>query len=234
MRSSRIISALVVGFAFACSPTTQAPPADPIVVAPPTTAAPAPTPATTAPVPSKSGPEGAMCGGIAGFGCAPGLYCSFTPEAHCGAADMSGVCQRIAEMCTEQYSPVCGCNDKTYPNACYAAREGISVGRLGACPPAEAPPAATSTPPAAPVIAEGQLCGTRGVNGECAPGFYCNFKSQCGATDSGGTCTKRTEMCTKIYAPVCGCDGKTYGSACVAAGAGVTVASKGECPKPKP
>ena len=171
-----------LGLAVACSSTTQStePAADPLVVAPSDSA----PPASTAPAPSKTGPQGAMCGGIAGFGCAVGLYCSFTPEATCGAADMTGICQPVAEMCTEEYRPVCGCNDKTYPNACHAAREGISVGRAGECPLAQPAPDA-SAPPAAGNIPEGKLCGTRGVPGECAAGLYCQFKSSCGETDSG-------------------------------------------------
>jgi hypothetical protein len=157
-----------------------------------------------------------MCGGLAGFGCAAGLYCAFTLEAHCGAADMAGVCRALPEVCTEEFAPVCGCDDKTYPNACHASRAGVSVGKAGECAAPQA-------------IAEGQLCGTRGVPGECAAGLYCAFKTSCGSTDEGGACSKKPQMCTKIYAPVCGCDGKTYGNACSAASAGVSVAAKGEC-----
>jgi len=165
---------------------------------------------------------GEACGGIAGFQCATGLYCAFPPQAQCGAADQMGACAAIPEMCTEQYAPVCGCDDKTYPNACAAARVSVSVVKEGECAGGNAE---------AGTIAEGQLCGTRGVRGDCAPGLYCAYKRQCGADDSGGVCSKKTNMCTRIYAPVCGCDGKTHGNACTAAGAGVSVASKGECPK---
>jgi hypothetical protein len=209
--------------AFACAsapPNELATPGDATPPGPGVDAAGATSPAGA---PSKQNPAGGICGGLAGFGCEAGLYCAFPLEAACGAADQTGTCTVIPQMCTEESAPVCGCNDKTYPNACYAAREGIAVGKKGECAPATAPNAAP------PSLTEGQTCGTRGVPGECAAGLYCAFRTSCGETDSGGVCTQRPEMCTKQYEPVCGCDGKTHGNPCTAASAGVSIRFKGEC-----
>ncbi|MCR4322738.1 MAG: Kazal-type serine protease inhibitor [Candidatus Azambacteria bacterium] len=37
------------------------------------------------------------------------------------------------EACTKEYKPVCGANNRTYPNACYAKRDGATIAREGAC-----------------------------------------------------------------------------------------------------
>lgn len=88
---------------------------------------------SSASAPRDGQQTGAMCGGIAGFTCGNEAdYCQY-PEGQCRMPDAAGTCQPKTEMCTQQYEPVCGCDGKTYGNACMAAGAGVSIQSQGEC-----------------------------------------------------------------------------------------------------
>lgn len=73
-------------------------------------------------------------------GCDDGFLCAYAREDICGAADVSGTCQRepSARECdaigaSGETQTVCGCDGVTYASECHAWAAGTSAASAGAC-----------------------------------------------------------------------------------------------------
>ena len=71
----------------------------------------------------------ATCRGA--YDCGPKEFCDFFPKG-CGTLD-TGLCHARPQGCPTIYQPVCGCDGKTYGNACQAHVAGVDDDYPGEC-----------------------------------------------------------------------------------------------------
>ena len=79
------------------------------------------------------------------------------------------------------------------------------------------------------VIEEAPVVTRCRTTGDCSRGEFCASRPGTCGYAAPGICQPLPEMCTRQYAPVCGCNGETYGNACGAASNGMNVAYDGAC-----
>jgi len=171
--------------------------------------------------------------------CGPLELCARPP----GECSGDGECRPSDDTCPAACDEVCGCDGRSYCNACEAAQAGVSVLRVGSCD-ADACGSCAAGAVCCPTCSGTEECiagdacpeldcgGPCLATSDCAAGEFCQFGfGECSTEGFGGRCRPLPTECEAAECElVCGCDGVAYCSECEANRAGTAIAAAGECP----
>lgn len=181
-------------------------------------------------------------------GCGPGAPDGGEDAGEVDAGPCPGLtsldCQQSCDPSSPSVAPVCVQGNWTCPPG------SVDPGLCSVCPPVPhgcCEPDGTiddascidqvwTCPPGATMFGQGNckppaVCATLLP---CAVGQYCTWPDHsCGGTRTAGTCEPVPANCSPGGGPpACGCDGTTYGSACLGAQAGVDTSTTQSCAAP--
>jgi hypothetical protein len=117
--------------------------------------------------------------------------------------------------CDKSNNPVCGCDGMTYPSDCSRQNSKVAKDYDGDCN-------------------DGGGCDDCcDSNADCKKPIGSKYDMFCQKEDGmcagTGMCAISYPICVGLFAPVCGCDGKTYSNECKANANGVSIQSNEPC-----